>query len=128
MPTIEQVTKKYLQLRDQKAEVKARHKQELKPIEEAMEKIEAWFLKWFEKNGGDSIKIRGVGTPYTTIAESYTVADRDAYLDYVAEQGAWELLDVRVNKTAAREFKNEHSDLPPGVNYSAVKKVNVRSD
>jgi hypothetical protein len=37
-------------------------------------------------------------------------------MDYVTNNGAFDLLDVRANKTAVEGFLDEHQDLPPGVN------------
>ena len=57
---------------------------------------------------------------------SAVVSDWDAILDHVKENEAWELIERRVNKTAIKEFRDEHDDLPPGVSWNEAQVVNVR--
>ena len=43
------------------------------------------------------------------------MADKSAFMDYVKDNGAYDLLDVRANKTAVEDFLSQHQDTPPGV-------------
>lgn len=120
------LVKKYLQLRDKKAEIQQKHKEELAPYNEAMEKIEAMLLQTFEQMGVESVKTR-YGTPYISLRETVSVASRDDYIGFVKENEAWEFLESRANKSAVLAYKEEHGELPPGINYRAERKINVRS-
>lgn len=122
---VDELTKKYMRLREIKAAYDAEHKEKTAKVKEAMQKIEIRLLEFFEQTGQSSAKT-AFGTPYVTLRESYSVADRDAYLEWVKEHEAWEMLESRVSKSAVEAYKEEHGDLPPGVNYSAERKVNVR--
>lgn len=122
---VDELTKKYMRLREIKAQYDKEHKEKTAKVKDAMQKIENAFLMFFEETGQSSAKTE-FGTPYVTLRESYSVADRDTFLSWVRENEAWEMLESRVGKSAVEAYKEEHGDLPPGLNYSAERKINVR--
>lgn len=124
--SIDEVTRRYLAVRDQKAQLDKAHKEKMKKYDYTLERLENKLLQMLEKMGAESVRTKH-GTPYRSMKESYTVASRDDYLEYIKSEGAWELLDARVSKRAAKQYADEHGELPPGVNYRAVQTVNVRS-
>lgn len=117
----------YVKLRDAKAALKKKHDEAAKPITEKMEKLENAILKAFQATGQESAKT-SAGTAYKTTKSSATVADRDAFLEFVRAEGAWEFLENRVSKSAVEEYRQAHEALPPGVNYSSVVSLGVRRD
>lgn len=123
---VDELTKKYMRLREIKAQYDKEHKERTAKVKEAMNRIEALLLQFFEQTGQSSAKTE-FGTPYLSLRESYSVADRDTFLQWVRENEAWEMLESRVGKSAVEAFKEETGDLPPGINYSAERKINVRS-
>lgn len=123
---IDELTKKYNRLREIKALYDKEHKEKTAKVKEGMQKIENIMLQFFEETGQSSAKT-SFGTPYVTLRESYSVADRDTYIEWVKDNGAWEFLESRVSKSAVEAYKEETGELPPGINYSAERKVNVRS-
>jgi hypothetical protein len=54
------------------------------------------------------------------------VADWDQTLNWIKTEGAWHMLDRRVNKTAVEAYREANNDLPPGVNWRDEIVVNVR--
>jgi hypothetical protein len=54
------------------------------------------------------------------------VADWDATLDFIKANEHWQMLEHRVSKQAVEEYKSEHGDLPPGVDWREEVTVNVR--
>lgn len=122
---IDELTKKYMRLREIKAVYDKEYKEKTAKVKEGMQKIENIMLQFFEETGQNSAKT-DFGTPYVTLRESYSVADRDSYLAWVQENEAWEFLESRVSKSAVDAYKEEHGELPPGINYSAERKVNIR--
>lgn len=82
------------------------------------EKIDKEFLRRFAEQGLTNVKTRS-GTPYIITRESYSVADKDAFMGWVKETGAFDFLETRVAKEMAATYKEEHGDIPPGVSYSA---------
>lgn len=126
MDRIDEQVKTYLKLRELKAQMEKGHKERIGKVTEKMARLEAGFLKFFEETGQESARTR-YGTPYTVLRESVTVSSRDDFLDFVRENEAWDMLENRASKTAVLEYKNEHEELPPGLNYRAERIVNVKS-
>ena len=115
----------YIRIRDMIDERKKKHKEELAPFNEALKKLEEHFLKVMQAEDLENLKTDG-GTAYQSVQTSVTVADWDAFKDYVMVMGAWHMLDKRANKTAVTEVLEETGELPPGLNIKRSVKVNVR--
>lgn len=115
----------YIRLRDKKDALKKEYEAATERINALMEKIENSLLKHLQAIGGDSLKTPA-GTVYKQTKSSCTVADKDAFLAFAQESGVWSILDVRASKTGVQQYREEHDDLPPGVNWTEVVVVNVR--
>lgn len=115
----------YIQLRDKTASMEAEFKEQMKPYKQALAQLEEQMLAMLEESGVESIKT-AFGTAYKSEKASVTVADRQAFMDYVKANGAFDLLDVRPNKSGVEVFMQEHQDVPPGVNYRRVISCNFR--
>lgn len=115
----------YISMRDKKAQMKSEFDALVAPVQERMDKLELKLLEAFEKNGMDSVKTPA-GTAYQTTRTSATIADRDVFMSHVKENLAWDLLEVRVNKSAVESVQSETGELPPGVNLNVTRVVNVR--
>lgn len=123
---LDDVVGKYIELRDRKAQMKKEFSVKVEKIDEAMAKIENAILATFDKMGGVQSIRTTHGTPYVNLRESVTVADRDNYFDFVRENEAWDMLESRANKTAVLQYKEEHGELPPGLNYRAERTINIK--
>jgi hypothetical protein len=116
----------YIKLRDKKAEIKAQMDEAVKPIQEKMDKLEAKLLEAFQATGVDSVKTE-FGTAYTSVRTTASIADRDAFMEFVKAHEEWSLLEVRAAKTAIEQYRAANDDeLPPGVNIREERVVNVR--
>ena len=122
---IEDLVKAYITLRDQKAALKAAQAEALKPYDEALAKLEAQALTALNQSGVESMKT-AAGTVYSTTATSATVADKSAFMEYITNNGAFDLLDVRANKTAVQDYLAANNDVPPGVTVRREIKVGFR--
>lgn len=118
--------KLFIALRDRRAQRKADYNLDDSGDREKQEKIEVEFLKRFNERGIDNVSSKGVGTAYRSTRTSARVADWDSLFDFVQKEGAWEMLERRVNKTAVEQFKDVNSDLPPGVDWSETQTINFR--
>ena len=123
--TIEEAVRRYLELRDLKAQLKLNHDEQFRPLDEEMNRIEATFLKHFDEIGIDSMKTKA-GTVYTSTRVSVSVADKDALLNYAREHDEWPLIEVRASKQAVEQYVEEHQEPPPGVNIREDRTVNIR--
>jgi phage host-nuclease inhibitor protein Gam len=116
----------YIQLRDKKAEMKAEFDASIAPLNEKMDKLEAKLLDVFNTTGMDSVKTEH-GTAYTAVRTTASVADREAFMEFVKANEEWSLLEVRASKTAIEQFRDSNNDeLPPGVNIRSERVVNIR--
>lgn len=123
---ISELVAKYIELRDKKAEIKAEYDGKVAKIDEVLNKIEGKFLEVFEQTGMDSVKTE-FGTAYSSLRTSASIADREAFMEFVKNHDEWPLLEVRCSKAAVEQFKDANDNvLPPGVNWRAERVVNVR--
>jgi phage host-nuclease inhibitor protein Gam len=116
----------YIQLRDKKAEMKAEFDASIAPLNDKMDKLEAKLLDVFNKTGMDSVKTEN-GTAYTAVRTTASIADREAFMEFVKANEEWSLLEVRASKTAIEQFRDSNNnELPPGVNIRSERVVNIR--
>lgn len=116
---------KYIELRDKKSEFKAEYDAKVGRIDEALDKIEAKLLEVFDTAGMDSVKTES-GTAYVSTRTAASVADREAFMEFVRTNDEWPLLEIRASKAAVEQYKDVHEDLPPGINWRSERVVNIR--
>ena len=116
---------KYIEIRDRKEELARVHKANVAKLDEALGRIEKHLFDVLTTQGAESLNTQA-GCAFKTKRTSATVADWDAVLDYIKANERWDFLDRRVNKTAVQEFRDEHDDLPPGVNWIEDTVVQIR--
>lgn len=124
-PAVDEIVARYIALRDKKAEIKAKYDAEVEAIDAAMNRVENYLLKLMTELGVESIRT-SAGTPYVSRRTSATVADWDAFLDWVRRNGEWSMLERRANKTVVQSWRDEHNDLPPGLNWREERVVNIK--
>ncbi len=122
---MEELIEKYIAIRDKKAEIVAAHKAKIAKIDETLDKVEAVLLVQLEENGMESARCKS-GTVYKSNRTSATVADWDYVLNFIQTHDLWNMLERRVSKQAVEQYKEEHGDLPPGINWREEVVVNVR--
>jgi len=116
---------KYLALR---AKLEARQKEqalELAPFKLAMATLENWMLDDLGRAKVNSMRGEQ-GTCYLDKRTSATVEDWGKLLDYIRENGAWDLLERRVSKLAAEAILEETKQAVPGVKHDREVVLKVR--
>lgn len=126
MAELSDVVKGYLAYRDKRDALKKKHKEELAPVEAAMEKIEAFMLVGLDKAGAQSINIEGAGTLFKKLDTKYNVEAWDVTLDYVLKTPRLDLLERRVNKTVAAEIEESEKIIVPGLKVFREYKAHVQ--
>lgn len=116
---------KYIEYRDKKAELKTKYEADVEDLDKKMAKIEAALLEAFDKTGMDSARTKS-GTAYIAVRTSASVADKEAFMEFVKAKEEWPLIEVRASKTGVEQFKSIHEDLPPGVNWREERVINIR--
>lgn len=122
---LSELVAKYIELRDKKSQIKAEYDGKVAKLDEVLDKIEATLLKTFDQTGMESVKTE-FGTAYTSTRTTASVADPDAFMTYVINNEAWHLLEKRAAKSGVEQYKAEHDEVPPGVNWRAERTVNIR--
>lgn len=125
MPAVDEVIAAYVKLRDKKATLEAKVKEEVAVIKEKMVKIELWLKAQADEQGVTSFKT-DAGTAFITTTDFASVADWDAVVQWVKQNDAYDLLERRVSKTAVRGYLEANNELPHGVNYGTKVEMNVR--
>lgn len=115
----------YVELRDKKAALKKQYTDSVEAIDEKLKKLEAMFLKAFEKSGQSSAKA-DTGTAFIKERTSDKVVDREAYIQFLKATDNFAMIESRVNKSALDEFIEETGELPPGVTRAVERTINVR--
>lgn len=116
----------FVKLRDKKAEIEERHKEELRPINEALEGLKEVLKAGLDQVGADSIKT-SCGTASFTTKASASIADKEVFWTHVVTSGDFSLIDYKANVTAVRDWiEANQGQHVPGVNYSSYRDVNVR--
>lgn len=123
---VEEYVRKYIQLRDKKAEIKAAYERQIAPIDEVMGKVEALLLDKLNELGAESMRTPA-GTAYVGISTSVGLADYKVYEDFCAQQpDPFVFFERRVSKAAVEQYKADHGELPPGLNWTETRTVKIR--
>lgn len=124
-PQVAAIVEKYIALRDRKAELKAAYDASVKDIDVAMERVENYLLRTLQELGVESVRTP-FGTPYISKRTSASVADWESFLDFVKTNDEWAMLKRDVAKTVVATWREEHNDLPPGLNWREERVVNIK--
>lgn len=123
--TIEQAIGAIVALRAKKSFIEAETKERVSKIKEKMEKIESYLKAKADELGVSSFKT-DAGTAFLTTTDYANVAEWSAVLEFIKENGAYDLLEKRVNKAAVRTYMEQLGAVPPGINYGTMVDLNVR--
>lgn len=124
-PNIGDVIRTYMKLRDQKAAIEARVKDEVSTLKAKMEKLEAYLKAQMDAQGLTSFK-SDYGTAFLTTTDYANVADWDAVIRFIRDNEAYDMLEKRVSKIAVRGYIEQSKAVPPGINYGTKLEVNIR--
>ena len=122
------VVRAYIATRDEISAIKKETKEKVAKLEELQTKRLQWLQQQLDEAGQDSVTVRGVGTYFKKKSEFVSVDDMDAFVAFLEQNKAWDLLNKAVNKSAALERMGEDRDLSkvPGLKYSSEIEVQVR--
>jgi len=118
-------TEMYIKLRDTKKEKDEAHKESLKKLVMAMDRIEAGLLEFLNTSGAQSIA-SAAGTAYKSTKVSASVEDKNAFMAFVKETEQFEALDVKANTTFVKDYMEDNQEAPPGVKVSQMNTIGVQ--
>ena len=121
--TTDLVTEAYIKTRDEIAELN----KQIDKLKTVQRNRERWLLGFMDTQHVKQAKT-DYGIAFTVVRESVTVSDWDAAFNWIQETGQWDYLNRAVKKDAVLTFmgENRENPPPPGVNYSAIRTVQVR--
>ncbi len=123
--TVDKRVEQYIKVRDAIKAANDAHEASIKPLVELQNMLTGWMQNFMETAGADNIKTSS-GTCYSSTRYSASLADPEAFMNFIKTTSNYDLLDRKANVTAVRDYVEEHGALPPGVNLSAIKTVGVR--
>lgn len=115
----------YIKLRDKKEAAQEEFKKSLESTNQVMEMLESLLLQKLNDMGVDSLTAKGVGTVYRNSKDTATVEDKQAFREYIEETNDLTVLDLKANKTVARDRANSGTPIP-GVKFSSTVTVGIR--
>ena len=124
-PKVDALVERYVLLRDRKAAMKKDYDASVLEIDKGMERVEAYLQNLMNELGATSFRTP-FGTAYTTLRTSASCADWDSLLPWIQDGGHWSALEHRVSKSFVEAYKAEHNDIPPGVNWTEARSVNIK--
>lgn len=124
-PNVEAIIAKYIELRDAIDAAKAAYESKVAGFKQAQEGIEAYLMGLANTTGQTSFGC-AAGTAFVTTQNSCSVANKEEFVSFVREKDAWPLLNVAANKTNVKEYLDAHNELPPGVNWTSMKVIQIR--
>lgn len=122
---VDQIVEKYIALRDKKSALKKQYDASVLEIDNAMERVENYLLGLMNEAGLKTMNT-GLGTVLTVIKSSASCADWPLVLDFIKKNERWDMLVKKVTKEAVESYRDEHQDLPPGINWTELRTVQIR--
>lgn len=124
-PNIAAIIDKYIELRDAVDAINAEAKARCAEMKVAMEGIEAYMMKLSNESGQTNFG-SDAGTAFVTTETRCSVADFDQVIKFAQENNMWDILTKGVSKTVVAQYLDKHEALPPGINWSAQKVIQIR--
>lgn len=122
---VQERVKQYVKTRDAIKAMDEAHEEAKRPLVELQNLLTGWLQNFMEQAGADNVKT-SEGTCYHSTRYTASLADPEAFMQYVISNKKYDLLDRKANVTAVKDYVAENNALPPGVNLSAIKTVGVR--
>lgn len=112
MSDFSQLLEEYAQIREHIDGEEAK----LKPLKDVRDKIQQALLAKMNELGMSSAKSQAGHAVNTVTSTTAKVVDREAFLDFVFDNGDDTFLTNHVSKDAVAEYIKQHNgDLPPGI-------------
>lgn len=121
---LEEMISAYRAFKVKKDDIENRHKAELLPIKNVMDKLSGAIHEVLKKNKVTNART-AAGTAYVSTKWSSSLVDPDAFMSFVIDSGEWNLLDRKSNVNAVRAYFTDHKELPPGAKLNSRDVVHV---
>ena len=124
--SVEKLVKTYAKIRDKRAEITAKYKEEEGQLREKQDKVKSALLGYCKEHEVDSVRTSS-GLFYRTVKQRYWTSDWESMHKFIMEHSLPEFLDKRLNQTNVRQFLEDNPDLlPAGLNVDSEYTISVR--
>lgn len=113
---IDQVVKKFVQLRDELDSKRKIFKEFEKHQKFKLDRLVMWLKQRADKDGVNSFAT-DYGTAYAKNKTYVRVGNWDIILEFIKKTGNWQMLEKRIGKIATIEIMEDIGEIPPGVEY-----------
>ena len=117
--------RQYIQIRDAIKYLEEKYEAQRRPLLEIQEQLAGRLRAFLGAGNLESLKTEH-GTCYTSTRYTASLADPDAFMNYVIKNQLFELLDRRANATAVKDFVKKNSQEPPGCHLNGIQTIGVR--
>lgn len=115
----------YRQLREAKEKMKAKHSEELAPINDQMNKCQLWIHQQLQAQGLTNFKGKD-GIAFLQTDTTVSVQDWDATFEWIKQNEAWAVLEKRVSKSVVTDYIEAHKEVPPGLSVKSEIVCHIR--
>ena len=124
--TVDKMTRVYIKIRDARAALAAKFKDEDEALVEQLDVIKRALLNYCSEHGVESVRTEH-GVFYRTTKTRYWTSDWESMHKFILEHELPEFLEKRLNQTAVKSFLDENPEtVPPGLNTDVEYVVTVR--
>lgn len=124
-PTIADRVRQLVAVKQQKEKLKTEQEAAMKKLDEIYDALAHMVQTYLDTNGLQNLKVDD-RVCYIYRRYSAPIQDKQAFMDYVKQNNKWDLLDVRANATAVREFAEANNALPTGCSLNTLSQLGVR--
>jgi len=123
---VEKLVGAYTKIREKRAEISVKFKEEDGSLAEQQDKIKRALLDYCKDQGVDSVRTAS-GLFYRTIKQRYWTSDWSSMHAFIMEHNLPDFFEKRLNQTNVRQFIEENPDLiPAGLNVDSEYVISVR--
>lgn len=124
--SVDKLVSAYVNLRDKRAELTAKYKEQESELREKQDKVKLALLDYCKEHEVDSVRTAS-GLFYRTVKQRYWTSDWESMHKFIFEHDVPQFFEKRLNQTHVRQFIEENPDaLPPGLNVDSEYTVSVR--
>lgn len=115
-----------IQLDDKQKAMAKGMKSTVEDIKTQLGQLDGKIMELLNQQGSNSIRTDS-GTAFKDNKDSFTVGDRDAFIEWVRENDAWDFLPAKINPASANAYMEENDGaLPPGIKFNRFVVVKFR--
>ena len=124
--SVDKLVKTYAKIRDKRAEITAKYKEEEGQLREKQDRVKSALLGYCKEHEVDSVRTPS-GLFYRTVKQRYWTSDWESMHKFIMEHDLPEFFEKRLNQTHVRQFLEENPDqVPAGLNVDSEYTISVR--